>query len=95
MRQADAWLNDMANVLNNEWLLPVTEVELSLRTSTATDPRTTLGVYFRSCNYPLHQEVYNNWLAEDAELTIAKCMKVCIYYGKDFPKASDLRRHIH
>ena len=95
MRQADAWLNDMANVLNDEWLLPPAEVEPSPLTSTATDPRTTSGVYYRSCNCPSHQEVYNNWPAQNAELTIAKCMKICMYCGKDFPKASDLRRHIH
>lgn len=28
-------------------------------------------------------------------LTIAKCIKICMYYGKDFVLASEMRRHIY
>ena len=95
MQEADAWLSDMANVLNSEWIDDTAEIAAPTLTSTATNPRTTSGSLFRSCYCPSHQQIYENWPTRDAELTIARCMKICMYCGKDFPNAADLRRHIH
>jgi hypothetical protein len=43
---------------------------------------------------PFHQDVYNDWPTQDAELTIAKCMKICVYCGKDSTVPSELREHM-
>ncbi len=63
-------------------------------TSMATDTRTALGKIYRGCKYPSHQEIYSDWPTHDAELTIAQCMKTCVYCGRDFTGAADLRKHM-
>jgi len=35
-----------------------------------------------------------NWPTQDAELTIAKCMKIRVYCGKDFRVTAELRKHM-
>lgn len=94
MREADAWLDGMANEIDDEWLAGLAEVGPSPPTSMATDPRTALNRVYKACRCPSHQEIYNDWPTQDAQLTIAKCMKICMYCGKDFAVAADLRRHI-
>lgn len=66
----------------------------SIPTSMATNTRTGPGGLYKACRCPEHQEIYNTWPTEDAELTIAHCMKICMYCGKDFPVAAELRKHI-
>jgi hypothetical protein len=67
----------------NEWICNTEEVAPSPPTSMATDPRTALGTVYKGCKCPSHQEIYRNWPMRDAELTIAQCMKICVYCGKD------------
>lgn len=63
-------------------------------TSLATDTRTAKGTVYKGCKCPSHQEIYNTWPLRNAELTIAQCMKVCIYCGSDFVSAAELRKHL-
>jgi hypothetical protein len=93
MQQADDWLNEMSNVFDFEWLQQ--ETGPSPLTSIATDPRTAAGRVYKSCRCPTHQGLYDNWPTENAELTIVKCMKICMYCGKDFRTAAEVRRYIH
>jgi hypothetical protein len=94
MQDADAWLQSMANHNYNEWPFGVTETEPSPITSLATDTRTAQGQLYKGCKCPEHQEIYNDWPVQDAELTIAKCMRTCMYCGKHFSLATALRQHI-
>lgn len=41
-----------------------------------------------------HQGIYDDWPEYDAELTIAQCMKTCVYCSNFFRSASELRRHL-
>jgi hypothetical protein len=91
MQDADAWLD---NMIDNEWLYGTAEVEPSPPTSMATDPRTALGAIYKACKCPSHQEIYSDWPTQDAELTIATCMKICMYCGKDFAVTAELRKHL-
>lgn len=96
-QEADEWLANLASDHDNHWLttIPeVTEVEHSPLTSVATDPRTAQGDIYKGCSCPSHQEIYSNWPMENAELTIAKCMKTCVYCGKVYDYAASLRKHI-
>ncbi|KAG9229503.1 hypothetical protein BJ875DRAFT_523146 [Amylocarpus encephaloides] len=43
---------------------------------------------------PTSLEIYSNWPYLNAELTIAQCMKICVYCGKDFQSAAELRKHM-
>ena len=95
MQQADDWLEQMSNMFNIEWPQQNRETGPSPLTSIATDPRTAAGRVYKSCQCPSHQELYDNWPLQDAELKIVKCMKICMYCGKDFTSASEMRRHIH
>ncbi|KAF3492133.1 uncharacterized protein GIQ15_01650 [Arthroderma uncinatum] len=65
----------------------------SIPTSMAIDTRTAQGLY-KGCNCPEHQELYDNWPTRNAEMTIARCMKICVYCGKDFLHTSALRNHM-
>jgi hypothetical protein len=60
----------------------------------ATDTRTALGKIYKGCKCPEHQEIYSNWPTRDAELVIARCMRTCVYCGKDFETAAKIRRHL-
>ncbi|KAM3537313.1 hypothetical protein ARSEF1564_009766 [Beauveria bassiana] len=90
-QEADNWLQRID--LDN-WVDEAEEDEPSPLTSMVTDTRTAQGQIYKACNYPEHQEIYSNWPTENAELTIARYIKTCIYYGKDFEVAADLRKHI-
>lgn len=93
---ADEWLANLADVTENWPHDPPHDpgtVE-SFPTSMATNTRTANGNIYRSCRCPEHQDIYTNWPTEDAELRIAHCMRVCMYCGKDFALAAELRRHI-
>ena len=90
-QEANDWLDDMTDT---DWLYDMEQIGPSPVTSMVTDTRNAEGGIFKSCQCPDHQEMYNDWPTEDAELTIAKCMKRCMYCGKDFPAAVDLRKHL-
>lgn len=93
MQEADTWLEDMVNN-NNDWLHDLAEVQPSPLTSMATDTRTALGKIYKGCKCPSHQGLYSGWPTQDADLIIAKCMRICMYCGKDFPVAAELRKHL-
>ena len=93
MQDADAWLDNIVNN-DNEWLYNTAEVGPSPPTSMVTDTRTALGKIYKGCKCPTHQDIYSNWPTDNAYLTIAQCMRTCVYCGRDFPKASELRRHM-
>jgi len=91
MHEADAWL---ANIDGNDWLHDTVETARSPPTSLATDTRTTRGNMYKGCRCPSHQEIYNEWPTQNAELTIAPCMKTCVYCGKNCTDAAKLRKHM-
>ncbi len=92
LREADAWLENLAN--NTTIWIGDPEEEPSPPTSMATDTRTAQGTIYKGCKCPEHQEIYSDWPVQDAELTISQCMKICVYCGKDFPVAAELRKHM-
>jgi hypothetical protein len=98
LQAADAWLSEFDASNDGNWLNAAGIVDEgpdpSPMTSVATEPRTSQGTLFRACQCPEHQEIYNNWPTQDADLVIAKCMKNCMYCGKYFTFAAELRRHI-
>lgn len=94
LQDADAWLQEMANNNDNEWPFHLTPDEASPITSMATDTRTARGTIFKGCRCTSHQDLYSDWPMRDAELTIAKCMRICVYCGKDFENASAMRGHM-
>jgi hypothetical protein len=93
-QDADTWLDNMINNDDSEWMRNTVEVAPSPPTSMATDTRTALGAIYRGCKCPTHQEIYSNWPTHNAELTIAQCMRTCVYCGKDFTNAAELRKHM-
>jgi hypothetical protein len=93
-QDADTWLDNMINNNGSEWIHNAAEVAPSPPTSMATDTRTALGAIYKGCKCPTHQEIYSNWPTHNAELTIAQCMRACMYCGTDFPRAFDLRKHL-
>jgi hypothetical protein len=90
-QDADAWL---ANLDVDNWLHDAMETTRSPPTSLATDTRTAQGFIYKGCKCPSHQDIYSNWPYRNAELTIAQCMKICVYCGKDFQSAAELRKHM-
>lgn len=94
MQEADSWLENLANDNANEWLRGIEGDEPSPPTSMATDTRMAHGTIYKGCRCPAHQDIYNDWPTQDAELRIAKCMRICVYCGKDFPVAAELRKHM-
>ena len=94
LERNDAWLADLERNEANGKMHDTIEVAASPPTSTATDTRTAQGSIFKGCRCPLHQEKYSNWPISDAELTIAQCMKTCVYCGKDHATAAELRKHM-
>lgn len=55
---------------------------------------TTEAAKWRGCACSSHQEIYKDWPTHNAELTIAQCMRTCMYCGSNFQRASELRKHI-
>jgi hypothetical protein len=94
IQDADAWLEDMANDMEHEWVADLSESEPSPITSMATDTRTTRGRVYKGCECRSHQEIYEDWPRRNANLTISHCMRKCVYCGKDFPRAADVRFHM-
>lgn len=94
IHDADAWLANLESNSANDWLHDTVETARSPPTSLATDTRTAHGTIYKGCKCPSHQEIYSNWPTQDAELTIAQCMKTCVYCGSDFNVAADLRKHL-
>jgi hypothetical protein len=94
LQETDDWLDNMFGNNDNEWPYNTAEVEPSPPTSMATDTRTALGRVYKGCRCPSHQEIYNDWPRHNAELTIAQCMKICVYCGKDFAVAAEVRKHM-
>ena len=93
-QDANTWLDNMVNNNDSAWVQNAVETAPSPPTSIATDTRTALGKIYKGCKCPSHQEIYSDWPTHNAELTIAQCMKICVYCGKDFPIASELRKHL-
>lgn len=95
MQQAEDWLDNFITDFDDGWApgLAATETQ-SPPTSIVTDPRTAQGATHRGCSCPGHQEIYRNWPISDVEITIAPCMRVCVYCGKYCTSAGNLRRHL-
>jgi len=93
MQDADTWLDNMVSN-DSEWIYNSAEAAPSPPTSMATDTRTALGKIYKGCRCPSHQEIYSDWPTHNAELTIAQCMKICVYCGRDFLTAAELRKHM-
>ncbi|EDN04471.1 predicted protein [Histoplasma mississippiense (nom. inval.)] len=91
--EADEWLASLANNVAEDWIHDPGTVD-TVPTSMATNTRTAQGHIYKACKCPEHQEIYSSWPAQDAELTIAHCMKICMYCGRDFPLAAELRKHL-
>jgi hypothetical protein len=95
-QEATDWLDNIFND-NDAEPQPTAATVASLEsppTSLATDTRTAQGTIYRACKCPEHQEIYSDWPTSDAELVIARCMKTCVYCGKDFETAAKIRRHM-
>ncbi len=85
--EADDWLPNLADNQEGSWLNTNTEPaedEPSPLTSTATDTRVASGSIFKGYNCPAPREFYDGWPRLDAELKIPRCMKTCVYCGKDW-----------
>jgi hypothetical protein len=94
IQDTDTWLDSLANDIDGWWIDNIAEDSPSPPSSMATDPRTALGGIYKGCKCPPHQDIYSNWPTHDAELVIARCMKICMYCGKDFESAAKIRRHL-
>ena len=75
-------------------MLEVARDDSSPPTFPATEPRTTAQKTFKGCKCAAHQRIYDNWPTHDAELTIAKCMTVCVCCGADYRTPPRLRIHL-
>ena len=94
-QEADDWLANLADGHDNDWLGAMPEIpEPSPLTSNATDTRAAEGRLYKGCRCREHQDIYTHWPTRDAELTIAKCMRVCVYCGEDYTTAAALRGHM-
>jgi hypothetical protein len=93
IQDADTWLDNMVNN-GSGWINNTAEVAPSPATSIATDTRTALEKIYKACRCLPHQEIYSDWPTHNAELTIAQCMKTCMYCGVDFTTAAELRKHL-
>jgi len=91
---ADDWLANLADDINEDWMNDRAETAISPPTSLVTDTRTTQGTIYKGCRCPSHQDAYNGWPGQDAELTISHCMRICVYCGKDYSVAAALRKHM-
>jgi len=90
----DAWLNNIFDEEDGEWMPEMADAEASPPTSGASEPDAAGGKIFRSCKCATHQRIYDDWPTYNAELTIAKCMTVCMYCGVDYRRPTTLRMHL-
>jgi hypothetical protein len=90
---ADDWLNNMEDD-TTEGQHGMSESTMSPPTSLATDTRAAQGTIYKGCRCPQHQDIYDNWPTQNANLNIVSCMKVCTYCGKDFLSTPNLRKHM-
>jgi len=93
-QDADAWLSNMFDEEDSEWMPEMADAEASPLTSVASEPDAAGGKIFRSCKCAAHQRIYDDWPTHGAELTIAKCMTVCMYCGVDYRRPPTLRAHL-
>lgn len=93
-QDADAWLNNIFDDEDSEWMPEMADVEVSPPTSAASEPDAADGKIFKSCKCAAHKRIYDTWPTHDAELTIAKCMTVCMYCGVDYNRPPTLRMHL-
>ena len=94
----NAWLDSIFINNDDNWV-PGQEQTLSSPltsppASLAEEPMTRAGNIFKACNCAVHQHIYDNWPTQDAELTIAKCMTVCMYCGVDYHRPPTLQQHL-
>jgi hypothetical protein len=94
MQNADFWLSNMFDEEGGEWVPDIADTESSPLTSVASEPDTAGGKIFRGCKCDAHRSIYDDWPTHDAELTIAKCMTVCMYCGVDYRRPPTLRMHL-
>jgi hypothetical protein len=89
-QQAESLLESSTKKGSDEWLY-------NFATPPSTTPTSINAASietYKGCKCPSHQDIYSEWPMQDAELTIAQCMRTCVYCGKSFPVASELRKHI-
>lgn len=94
MQETDTWLNEIFNDDDNTWMPAIAHDDSSLATSIANEPHSESGKIFKGCKCPEHQHIYDDWPTHDAELTIAKCMTICVYCGADCHRPPSLRMHL-
>jgi len=94
MQNADIWLSGMFDEQDNGLMPDMAVTASSPLTSVASEPDTAGGRIFRGCKCAAHQHIYDDWPMHDAELTIAKCMTVCMYCGVDYHRPPTLRMHL-
>jgi hypothetical protein len=102
VEMADTWLNDipihLGHGLEGDWPNTQSSPPTSMppvHTGYEVDPTMTPGGIFKSCSCPEHQQLYDTWPLQNAELSIVACMKTCMYCGKDCNTAALLRQHLH
>lgn len=78
----------------SEWVQDQEVDEASPLTTMATDTYTAQGAVYKGCKCPEQQDLYSNWPTGNAELVVSRCMKICMYCGKDFEVTAELRNHI-
>lgn len=85
-QDADDWLDGIVDQIqaDDERLDNIPEDELSRPTSHGIEAQTANRGVLKGCDCPEHQATYENWPMQNARLTIAKCMRICMYCGKDF-----------
>ena len=93
-RDADAWLDNMFNNDDNEWLPDMADDIPSPMTLGGLGAQRNSGEDLKGCKCAAHQEIYKDWPTHDAELTIAKCMTVCVYCGVDYYRPPTPRLHL-
>ena len=79
---------------NSDLMHNTAEAALSPPDSMETDTPIASGDVWRGCACPSHQAIYDEWPKHNAVLTIAQCMRTCVYCGSDFEGASELRKHM-
>lgn len=79
---------------NSESVHNTAEAVPSPPISMAIDTRTAQGMIYKGCKCPPHREIYSDRPARNAKLTIAQCMKTCVYCGRDYTSAAELRKHM-
>jgi hypothetical protein len=91
---ADLWLANLARNDTDDLQYNIVGTAISPPTSLAMDTRTAQGRIYKGCRCPHHQDIYDNWPTQSANLNIVSCMKICLYCGKDSPITRNLRKHL-